>query len=320
MPSIQEPLLAQDYNPIAHRNHFPFFGTPKVDGMRFYMDNSTVWSRSNKPFPNNQLQFALQESLLPDGVDGELMMGHFGDPEHFQRCQETFRAEAASIHGATIFLFDYLAPEATVIKPYNERIQDLRRLYHRLRLDTPHHFTGRNGGFTIHFELLYPFILRTPDSVEKFLGMSLEQGYEGIILRKPTGGYKFGRPSADEALMLRYKPLADSEATIINFMELEHNDNPPTISPTGKTVRSSAKANKRGGNTLGSFVVSDPRFTETFKVGNGTGLDDRLRRQVWTNRETYLGRRIRYAYLESGTKDRPRMPKFTGFREDLDVS
>jgi ATP-dependent DNA ligase len=169
-------------------------------------------------------------------------------------------------------------------------------------------------------KVLTPVKLSSPSQVSLYLKHCLKLGYEGCVLRSPQGGYHFGRPPQAEGLLLRHKPLTDSEAIIIGFTELEHNDNEPTISPTGRTVRSTCLSGKVAGNTLGSFLVRDSSTGVEFSVGGGTGLTQKLRKEVWSNREAYLGTILRYSFLGVGTKHKPRQPKFTGFRDERDLS
>jgi hypothetical protein len=51
----------------------------------------------------------------------------------------------------------------------------------------------------------------------------------------------------------------------------------------------------------------------------GVGLTFELRDKVWANRGDYLGSIISYKYQEVGGKDRPRQPKFMGFRGERDI-
>ena len=55
----------------------------------------------------------------------------------------------------------------------------------------------------------------------------------------------------------------------------------------------------------------------TFEVGTGFSSD--LRREIWNNRESYLGKLVTYKFMEHGSKDRPRHPVFKGFRDERDL-
>ena len=326
MPSIQQPMLAQDYDPVLHRKMFPLYGTPKVDGIRCYIDNGIVWARSNKAIPNQWIQKFLP-LYLPNGVDAELGIGCFSDKNHFSNTQSVVMSDAADISRLHVYIFDYVEPIGTEIRRYAERITYIQRWWQAARAIKPIDLFGQHRlPATLDYNrlidqtsILMPVKLSSPEQVELFLARCISQGYEGIVLRSPTGGYEFGRPAAKEGLLLRHKPLIHSEATVLGFKELQHNDNSATTSPTGKQVRSTCIAGKRSGSTLGSFLVRDNSTGTEFSVGGGIGLTQELRKQVWEQKPAFLGRILRYSYLTISSQGKPRMPKFTGFRDERDL-
>lgn len=320
MPSIQQPMLAQDYDPDIHNRMFPLYASPKVDGIRAYIDNGVVWARSNKAIPNRWIQ-ELLPMYLPAGVDLELGVGNFADQTHFSNTTSVVMSDCKSIENLHVYILDYVDPVGCEIRRYAERITYINRWWNAtkqaLSLDTK--IGTMQWAAQWNTSVLSPVKLTKPSQVPLYLDQCIRSGYEGIVLRRPSGGYEFGRPSPKEGLLLRHKPLTHSEAKIIGFTELEHNQNVATRSPTGKTARSTHQSGKVRGGTLGSFLVKDVVTGVEFSVGGGTGLTQELRQKVWDNREAYRGLIIRYSYLSVGTKDKPRQPKFTGFRDSKDL-
>lgn len=327
-------MTAVDYDPAIHLRMLPLYATPKVDGIRCVMFQGTGFARSNKPIPNHFVQHLV--NLLPDGTDCELMIGPYDHPDHFQRTQ-VVTSDYDRINDLHVFIFDYLDPHTPVIAPYFQRIAYIKRWAQAFKQDWLAETAAPDNGrcsppikgplistgmcLSQNLHVLTPTVLRKPEHVDRYLQQCLTAGFEGIVLRRPDGGYKFGRSTAKEGLLIRLKPLSDSEARIVGFTELRHNDNQAVIGPDGKTHRSSATAGKRGGGTLGAFIVRDIRTSVEFPIGGGQGLDQALRKEVWNNRENYLGATIRYQYLATGTKagGKPRMPKFIGFRSTIDM-
>ena len=64
------------------------------------------------------------------------------------------------------------------------------------------------------------------------------------------------------------------------------------------------------GNRLKNKRGEDPRVTIT-----GT---EEFRRDIWKNKEKYIGKMIEYKAMVIGMKDFPRHPTFLRFREDRD--
>jgi hypothetical protein len=52
----------------------------------------------------------------------------------------------------------------------------------------------------------------------------------------------------------------------------------------------------------------------------GSGFDDVGRREVWDNKEKYLGKYAKFKYFAVGMKDSYRFPIFLGWRDPADMS
>lgn len=386
MPLIKQVMKACDYDPAIHTN-FPYYATPKIDGIRFYIEDGHVFSASNKPIPNVHIQRMLP-LYLPNGVDGELVVSAVGhasyqkiiDPDAtaFQATTSLVMSDNNPIDNLCVNIFDYLDPANSQILPYDVRITYIARWFKannqlwlagefvchtkpgpslaealrskadltqtimnirrehlpieealsRLLLDSSkQNFIHADAKLLqqLHSQttILTPIALRKPTDIDKYLERCLSGGYEGIMLRDPKGTYKFGRSTELEGLLVKYKPLCDAEAIIVGFEEGEHNDNPTFTSKLGKTVRSTSLLGKRPSGSLGNFeveLITDRSIR--FSIGAGTGLTHKLRQTIWDNRSAYLGRIIKFSYLAIGTKTggKPRMPKFLGFRDPIDIT
>ena len=166
-------------------------------------------------------------------------------------------------------------------------------------------------------------VIRTQEALEGFYEKMLLQGFEGVMLRDPHGRYKCGRSTEKEGILFKLKPFEDSEARIIGFEELMHNENEQTVNELGYSHRSTKQEGKVPGDTLGKFLVigtQEEHFQEVeFKIGTGKGLTKPLRQQIWNNREAYLGKLVKFKYQKIGSIDKPRIPIFLGFRDESDL-
>lgn len=281
---ILRPMLAARLeDPTALR--FPVVLNPKYDGIRCLKVGGTALSRAFKPIRNTAVQEAL--SQLPDGVDGELIVpgGSYSDVQSVIMSED----------GGNCFeyhVFD-LASEA----PYTERIAEAMKLPDLpwLKVTEPHSAEDLSD-FLAYYEAC------------------LSAGYEGVIARDPGGCYKAGRSTLKEQLLVKYKPVHDSEALVLGFEEQMENANPVVPNAFGYAKRPGGKAFHIPKGTLGSLLVRDICSGVEFSVGSG--LDDALRRRIWSDPASYIGRVIRYKHQPCGAKDRPRFPRFDGFRED----
>jgi DNA ligase-1 len=76
-----KPMLAVDCGDV-NALRFPLLASPKLDGVRAIGDRWVTKSRSLKPIPNVNVQ--AQFAGLPEGLDGELIVGN--DPQPQTRC------------------------------------------------------------------------------------------------------------------------------------------------------------------------------------------------------------------------------------------
>lgn len=283
-----KPMLAatiEDVNDLK----FPLYGSPKLDGIRCLIYNRRGLTRKLKPIPNKYIKNVLKQySNVLEDYDGELLVGN--------NFQETTSA-IMSFEGNpkfTYHIFDYI---------------DSRNYYNRFLLKQHP---------KLSFVRVVPqTYLNNINELEEFEINCLADGYEGVVLRRADGldRYKFGRSTINEAYLLKLKRFFDDEAEIIGFEERLHNDNILEIDNLGYAKRSSKQNGMILTNTLGAFLVYHITFG-SFSIG--TGITDEQRKEIWNNKEKYLGKRIKFKYQQLGIKNKPRFPVFLGFRHKDD--
>lgn len=283
-----KPMLASpaDLNNLK----FPLLASPKLDGIRAVVINGVLMSRSLKPIPNKHVQklFGAYEYF-----DGELIVG---EPTA-KNCFNVTTSGVMSVDGEPDVRFHVFDHIQHYYDRYNARFK-------------PGKFNLRERVVAVPQTLVH--------SLAELLALEeqrLDEGYEGLILRDPDAGYKFGRSTTKEGILLKLKRFLDDEAHIVGLVEQMHNGNEATTNELGRTKRSSHKENKTGKNTLGAFQV----LWKGIEFEIGTGMDDELRQHVWDNRDKYIGKLVKFKYFPVGVKDKPRHPVFLGFRDVKDL-
>lgn len=119
--------------------------------------------------------------------------------------------------------------------------------------------------------------------------------------------------------MGKLKQFSDAEFRIVGWEERMHNGNEATVSETGRTKRSTAKAGKTGRGDLGAFILETD---EGHKFGCGTGFTDDQRRAFWLIKEELVKNReyAKVRFHETGTKDVPLLPVFLQVRPKEDMT
>jgi DNA ligase-1 len=301
-----KPMLAVDHDP--NKLTFPLYASPKLDGLRGLVHEGKLLSRSLKSIPNLFVQSILANPMF-NGFDGELIAGSPTAENCMQACTSFFMA-SNKIQEFTFYIFDLhdcplgFKDRYDLLKGYLEKMSGYCgkvRIKHNVKI-------------VLHDQVL----INNEDELLAYEAKCLDQGYEGLILRKIDGEYKYGRSTVNEGLLLKVKRFVDSEAVILGFEEQMENTNEKTVNELGRSKRSSHKAGKVGKDTLGALFVKDVHSGVEFNIG--TGLDDATRRHIWDTRIEHINKIVKYKSFPVGVKDAPRHPVFLGFRDKRDMS
>lgn len=296
-----KPMLAVAMDPA--KTPFPLYASVKLDGVRCIIKDGMALSRKLIPIPNLHVQKILGHPAL-NGLDGELTVG----PPYAQDVMQKTMSAVMSIDGEpqfTFWVFDFwTAPDMR----WAERCQLMQR-------------AEKGGTFAdqTYVMLLKQTVVLNECELGSFEQLALNQGYEGVMVRRPDGLYKYGRSTAREGYLLKVKRFVDGEAQVIGFDEKMHNANELQTDNVGHAKRSTNSENMVPMNTLGALRVRDRMTGIEFSVGTGFVEAERL--HIWQNRQSYLGLWVVYKHFaQAGVKEAPRFPVFKGFRDTRDMS
>lgn len=293
---ITKPMLSGKFEDVEEGLKsltYPLLATPKYDGIRALMIGGKLLSRTFKNIPNKHI-FKTCTEALPDGLDGELVSGSFNETSG-----NVMRHEGEPVF--EYHVFDYVKDSLT--KPYAERMKDLEAL--------------KLPKWCVK---VLPIPLNSLAELETLERKYLSEGFEGIMLRSPAGGYKCGRGTVSKMDLVKVKRFKDAEAVIVGFEEEMQNNNEALKDAFGRTKRSTAQDNLTGKNTLGALMVKgvNGEFKDVeFKLG--TGFDAALRQNIWNKKEKLNNSIVKYKYQSEGGEDKPRFPVFIGFRDKDDM-
>ncbi len=277
---------------------FPIYISTKFDGIRALVIDGVVYSRSLKPIRNKHVQKLFGKPEY-NGFDGELIVGDIYAKDVFQKTTSGVMSEDGTPE-VRFYVFDlWNMPD----EDYESRQRVLQDL---LLQDS----TMSNVVYTMIHKC------QTVEDLEFFLNHEKNVGGEGLIGRSPNGVYKYGRSTPKEQLSIKFKFFQQEDFEVVGFNERMHNTNEQKRDELGYAERSSAKDGLVPTNTLGSLVL---KYNDT-TFSCGTGFDDKLRKEIWDNKELYLGKLASIRYMSVGSKDLPRVPSFIGFRHTEDIS
>lgn len=320
---------------------YPKDVTLKIDGAYWVNLHGKSVARSLKPFANAWLTEALSDVSL-EGFVGEVVNSNQADkPVNRQSaCRDTTsctNTKKSTDWDFEIYLFDYVGDGTREYCdiPKRTRMQTmfkLLELYVGALEECAYEGEVEHAGFTFkHFKMVsevngavinifYPESKEVSNAqeLERLYEIALENGFEGLVAADGGSAYKWGRATAKSQESVRFKPQGDSEIVITSFEQMFKNNNEAEINELGYTERSSHKENKEPIEAVGSIIGLDINSGKIVKIGAGE-LNWEERHAVWASKDDYIGKVAKYAFMGTGGKDKPRHPRFKGWRSVLDL-
>lgn len=329
---FSQPMLASDYSSEASYDTDFWLASEKLDGIRCCIQDAycnkakayeKVFSRSGKRIPNHYIRNVL--SSLPAGIDGELapIKANLHAKDAFQQATSAVMTMEGEPANWCYYVFDFFGrpdlPKKERLQIAGSIISDWQKL---------------NPSFA-HFVQMLDFEELTIEQALTKAQQIVKDGGEGLMIANPLGQYVHRRARHTESLLLKLKPAQDDEAVIIGFQEAVYtgltsvlkampgyeNVKPAEakrlLAANSELAESCENKIGQGKGELGSIQVKAAGWAESFSIGSGFSKSQR--EAIWLNTQYYLGRTVRFKYISAGTKDRPRLPIFQGFREEEDL-
>lgn len=301
-----KPMLAGKYEQRHVEkwiDHEGCYVQAKYDGIRVFIRDGIAYTRSLKPVRSTQVQAMIAwNKEFFEGLDGEMICGEPTAPDCYRRTMSSVQSYDKPDDDLRFYIFDRW-----------ESVEDFSQRWPELR-DLDKTFSQ---GRAIAAETSLVFSIEDMTELER---RALEQGHEGLILRRPTAYYKYGRGSPTKGELLKVKQFLDTEAMITGFKEEMENTNEATINELGHTERSGHQENLIGKGVLGAVIAEGVYENGTpYEVSIGSGFSHALRQELWESRQSLIGKWVKFKYFPTGSKEAPRFPTFLGLRDGDDM-
>jgi len=298
-----KPQLAPNQQIDLNLLTYPLIGSVKIDGMRMLIKDGELITRSLKPIMSKSLKkrfnfLAEHSKQYKQILDGELYSLSLTFSELSGQCR-AFNAPIAD--DLCFYCFDVLRePLEQGQLPYSARIEDIISQAERIN--------------NKYFKVVPTKVANSRKEVEDYFEKVLAQGYEGLILRNPNSGYKFGRTTIRENIMYKVKPFVTEDAQVIGIVQSTEVSETAakTINELGRSVTSKKVGDRILIEKAAAFTV----LYEGKELKVVLAMTDEEKIDVWKNQEKYLGRWIEYKGMLVGAKDVPRHPTFLRMRFD----
>jgi len=297
-----KPMLAPNEAIDLKELHYPLIASYKIDGIRMIAKDGKLITRSLKPIMSNAIlarfDFLAKCSQNYNRIfDGELYSPSISFSELSGQCR-AFDAEIAD--DLCFYCFDMLQTVAVSQWEYRERIKELsfQKSWHEF------------------FKVVSTKIVNSKTEVEAYFEEALANGFEGLILRNPDGGYKFGRATVKENLIYKVKPFVTFDSKIVDVIqatEVREGAEKKT-NELGRSVTSKKKEDRVLIDKAAAFEV----LYEGKPLKVTIAATDEEKIEIWKHRKSYIGRWVEYKGMLIGAKDLPRHPNTIRMRSDKD--
>lgn len=291
-----KPMLAPNETIDMETLKYPLLASYKLDGIRCIFKDGQMYTRALKQFPNIQLRKRFESLIKYSKVhniilDGELLAKSLTFNELSGLTRQLDKEIPNDLY---FYCFD-------IVKNENFE-QSFKNRLHNL-------YTNLDYLKTVKQRVLY-----NVDEVNEYYQEALEWGCDGLILRDPSGRYKFGRGTIKEGLIFKMKPFETFDAKIIDVTQATEvrQGAEKKINELGRSVTSKKKDDRILINKASAFVV----LYKGKELKVTIAMTDEEKEEVWKNKSKYIGRWIEYKGMLTGSKDLPRHPNFIRFRDD----
>lgn len=314
MPNFK-PMLAPNQETNLDEIQYPILASYKLDGIRCLFIKGEMLSRSLKPIVNKQLREKFADLIKYSKIHNLILDGEIYSPDltfqeitSFVMTQDFEDKKSIKKHGKVLtipehlkfYAFDYVK-DNNFDEPFMKRGLGVDSL----------------GVFGNIVEVVSHTFMPCREDIEAHFKRALDEGHEGLILRKKNGRYKCGRGTIKEGLIYKVKPFVTVDAKIKEVLQgTKVKDGvEKTVNELGRSVTSKKKDDREFTDMVADFIV--PYENTTVKVSCSRMPHDQ-RKEVWANKQSYIGKTIEYKFLRIGLKDKPRSPNWIRFREDKD--
>ena len=290
-----KPMLAPNEAIDIRDISYPVYVSDKLDGIRCLFINGEMLSRSLKPIRNKQLnkrfEFLKVLSKKHDTIfDGELYLHNhtFQEITSYVSTEDKEPPEELKFYCFDCFNTD--------ISAFQDRVALFNNILSKYK----------DVVCVEQTEIYYS------EDITPMFEYALQNNYEGLILKNPYGHYKFGRATVTQNLMYKVKPFKTYDLKVIGTFERMKNTNDSEINELGNKYKSNTLADKKPtGIAAGFITIYNNKEMKVTLTGN-----EAFRKNIWDNKNDYVGQTIEVKGMEVGSKDVLRHPTFVRFRED----
>lgn len=281
-------LLSNDEFDLHELDYSNMYKSIKRDGVRVEIINNGLVGRSLKPFRNKKLHEYFSGLDFDYVLEGEIYCHGIPCSDMAGICNSL---DEPIPHGTKIYIFGLYDKDMT----FEERYDKLKEI------------VKDND----KIELVVQDRCKSSEEAKNFFDVSLSFGYEGIVLMDGRKKYKEGRITIKEHIGFKLKPHKEEDLLIIGVNERFENTNESQINELGYKYKRNTVDEKEATGIAATFTCRMDNGEETKVTITG---DESFRREIWNNKEKYIGQYAVVKSMDYGTKDKLRHPRLLSIK------
>ena len=300
-----KPMLAPNQVIDIKSLKYPLLASYKLDGVRCIFKDGQMYSRALKQFPNIKLRERFKDiahiSKEKDIIlDGELLSKSLTFNELSGLTRQLDKKLPDDLN---FYCFDAIHNK-DIVMGFRTRTT----LLDASELDK-----------VPYIKIVQQWSIFKPEEIKLIYDNALAWGCDGLILRDPTGRYKFGRGTINEGLIYKMKPFQTFDAKIIGIIQATEvrEGAEKKINELGRSVTSKKKDDRILIEKAAAFVV----MYEGKELKVVIAMTDEEKEDVWKNPKNFIGKYVEYKAMKAGMKEDglPRHPTTIRMRYDKGV-
>jgi len=306
-----KPILAPNEQPDLDNIKYPMMASYKLDGIRCIFYKGQMLSRSLKPIVNKQLREKFENVRAWSEKTGNILDGEIYSPDltfqeitRYVMTKDFEDVKSIKKHGKVLTI-----PDSLRFYCFDALFNSFEESLFKNRYDMVLVASGLIDIMPVIHDLVY-----SKEDVEEKFERALSEDYEGLILRDMKGRYKFGRGTLKEGIIYKVKPYRTFDAVVLDVIqstEVDPNAEKKT-NELGRSVTSKKKEDRILIEKASAFLV---RYEE-HQLKVVLAMTDEEKKNVWKNKEYYIGKMIEYKGMLIGSKDVPRHPVMLRFIDE----
>ena len=282
-------LLSNDEFNLEDLDYTNMYISIKRDGVRAEITNEGIKNRSLKILRNKKVQdrFRSVFETLPDGMILEAEIYSESLPCRIIAgiCNSDDKDVPEDLK---LYVFGIYHPHLD----FEDRYEMLKDLMMNKENDL--------------WEMVVQTKINSKEDAMKLYSFYLDHGYEGAVLMDGWKKYKEGRVTINQHIGFKLKPHRTDDLEIIGVTERFLNTNESQTNELGRSFKRNTVDAKESTGIAATFICRMESGEETKVTITG---EESVRREIWKNKETYIGRCAEVLSMDYGTKDKLRHPR-----------